>query len=283
MVFNVRVIFFTVPVVGVDDGFPWMYALIGGIAALFLLFLICMIGLCAVRRKKTPPPASSIVAAEAPTYENVDNEQQYVNVAGETMTANGTANGTAVPNGIPPPPEDPAPEPPVARVHYTNNGFTPDESDPGSTNLGPAVAVLPAGPVAKPRKTRYKKKDNPPKIDPNDFQLGEDQKVATVIQRLAHRLRNRLSSVRFSGDPTPNPSGGDQENQVPEYDPENADGVPGGPDRSKGPGPKRNITYPPQLHRPPRGYAPASHSVPLGALKSSWGRGKHAKVMGKKK
>ena len=268
--------------VGVGGGFPWLYAVIGGAAALLLLFLICMIGLCAARRKKTPPPAATTVEAESPTYENVDNEQAYMN--GGTETA--TVNGSAVPNGIPPPPAAPAPPPPedttVARVHYTNNGYTPDENGSATTTMGPAVAVLPAGPVAKPtRKTRYKKKDNPPKVDPNDFQLGEDQKVATVIQRLAHRLRNRLSSVRFSGDP--NPPGGDQQNHVPEYDPEAADGVPGGPERGRGPGPKKNITYPPQLHRPPRGYAPASHAVPVGALKSSWGRGKHAKIMGKKK
>ena len=237
-----------------------------------------MVGVCAARKKKQVPPLSPIIGSDnlGVIYENVETANG---------TANGAPNGNAAPNGIPPPPEAPPPEPPVAEVHYTNNGFTPDENGSATITMGPAVAVIPTGALTKPlRKTRYKRRDNsakPGKPDPNDFQLGEDQKVATVIQRLAHRLRNRLSSVRFSGGPVP--PGGDQENQVPQYDPESADAVPGGPERGTGPGPKRHITYPPQLHRPPRGYAPASHSIPLGALKSSWGRGKHAKVMGKKK
>ncbi len=275
----------------VPAGVPWHFVGAGIGAAFLLFFLIAMIGLCALRRRRKAPPA----AADRPVsgaYDNNMGDHDYMNVATATATmpnggvvANGNANGNLHNGGIPPPPPGPPPVPPAdghARVHYTNGGYTPEENGGGiSSTLGPAVAVLPPGPVVKPmRKTRFRKKDTQPKIDPNDFQMSEDQKVATVIARLAHRLRNRLSSVRFHGGPA-GPSGQDQ--HVPEYDPEAADAVPGGPTRGRGPGPRKNIDIPPQLHRPPRGFAPASHAVPVGALKSTWGRGKHQRVMGKKK
>ena len=271
----------------VGTGVNWLHVGIGIAAGLLLLFLIAMIGLCAARRRKQP--AAAAATTENPYDNNVGNT--YMNVGNATTNGGPVSNGGVSNGGIPPPPNAPPPTPPprdeTARVHYTNNGFTPDENGGiAAATLGPAVAVLPPGPVGKPRKHRYKKRERdpaPPRIDPNDFQLGEDQRVATVIQRLAHRLRNRLSSVRFSGGGGGPSGSGDQDNYAPEYDPESADGVPGGPERGRGAGPKRNIVVPPQLHRPPRGFAPASHSVPLGALKSSWGPGKHQRVMGKKK
>ncbi len=99
------------------------------------------------------------------------------------------------------------------------------------------------------------------------------KKVATVISRLANRLRNRLSSVRFSGSGGSRPGLPNDEspNNVivdPSETPGYVDPVPPQPKE-----PKKNGEIPPNTHRMPRGYAPASHNVPR-EVRTTWGKAK---------
>ncbi len=230
---------------------PYTYIGAGVGAFLLLLFLILLIGLCAARRKKDPKPAASTAG-----YGSEEVDQDYLNVT------NATANGVPPQNGhvpaAPPPPDT------HAQVHY-NNGFVDDHG----VSKAPAVAVIPAGPPPKLKKRTYKKRNQKPKADPNDFQVSDQQKVATVIHRLARRLRTGIDSIRFSGAGR-DPVGQDQFN--PHQDPEAGAGVHGEPQRPAQRGPKAHKTYDPQLHPLSRGFAPASRVVPQGNIKSTWGR-----------
>ncbi len=235
-------------------GLPIAFIAAGAGAFLLLLFLILLIGLCAARRKKDPKPAASGAG-----YGSEEVDQDYLNVSNATANGVPPQNGHAVP-AAPPPPD------PHAQVHY-NNGFTDDQG----VTKAPAVSVIPAGAPPKLKKRTYKKRNQKPKGDPNDFQFSEQQKVATVIHRLARRLRTGIDSIRFS-------SGGrdavGQDQFNPHNDPEAGAGVHGEPQRPQHRGPKAHKTYDPQLHPLSRGFAPASRVVPQGNIKSTWGRWK---------
>ncbi|KAK2156705.1 hypothetical protein LSH36_207g07036 [Paralvinella palmiformis] len=106
----------------------------------------------------------------------------------------------------------------------------------------------------KPKKTWARRKKTIPR-DP-EFVFADD-KVATRIQRLANRLRNRLSSVRWSS--------GDKQNDGETAQPTPEQGIDAetvDPVRS-GELPKaQKIKGPPIRYQMPRGFAPASHCTP---------------------
>ena len=167
----------------------------------------------------------------------------------------------------------------------TTNGVGGGASPPSS----PAgVAVLPPLGLAPPEKrfTRKSTNKNTRKSktpvesrmssgNTNDFQLSGDKKVATIIQRLAGRLRSKLSSVNFK-EPQPRP-------RIPDADAANSSidtdvdlsGNPDFGDRTARKRPEKpKVHIPSKLHPPPRGWAPASNFVPSTVKPTSWGRAK---------
>ena len=138
---------------------------------------------------------------------------------------------------------------------------------------GPTIGAI----VAARRKSKKQKKNTkfseldeaPPQE--NKFELSPENKVATKIQRAVGRLRNKLSSVRWSGS-----------NQAPPQEltqPEVTDDTQGGSEPDGGvqpqhPPSKNYVWVKPKLHDMPRGFKPASSNVPTGWVKQTWGRAK---------
>lgn len=112
--------------------------------------------------------------------------------------------------------------------------------------------------------------------NPRQFDLTDNGKVATVIQRIVGRMRNKLSSVKWTEMDGRSAAGRDQQ------PPDITLNMPvGGGQMMSEKGlktamGKRRVYIPPKLHEPPRGWAPASHNVPTG-LRSAWGRVKSGK------
>ncbi|ELU15227.1 hypothetical protein CAPTEDRAFT_187212 [Capitella teleta] len=248
------------PVVTTPPDMTTIGIVLGVILLILLLALIFGLLLCRGRKKaKTPGSASS---GEELYDEEVDSSV-------DMGFSNGIANGASKNY------EGVYTEP----VNGSHPSFDPPSSfDPPPSNgdffpaLAAAGIVVSSG-VKTIDKKKFKKKaagapPPPPKshkprpTSSSEFELTEDKKVATVIQRLATRLRHRLSSVRFSGTVLPpDIENGDPE-PVPDYQPP--------PTKEKV---HRNIDIPDKPHKMPRGYAPASHNVPRD-VRTTWGKAK---------
>jgi len=135
------------------------------------------------------------------------------------------------------------------RTQYTTNGGS-------RANLRPIAIVQPS--VAAPS---------------NNFELGADKNVSTIVQRLANRLRTGLSSVKFSGN-VPLVAA-----PLPLNDIATIDGIAAAPLTAIGPEKgmpskyARHVYIPTKLHKEPRGCKPASNFVPV-QVKTTWGRTK---------
>lgn len=159
---------------------------------------------------------------------------------------------------------------------------SPEEVPPALVGTG---IVITSGVRTIDKRKRFKKQPGAPPPpptkhnatpDPAEFELTTDKKVATVIHRLATRLRNRLSSVRFSGHDRPRLDDG--ENGLDPRDSQGADPVQDGcrkPEKKKA---RPIIDIPDKPHKMPRGYAPASHNRPR-EVRTTWGKAKcHAEL-----
>lgn len=157
-------------------------------------------------------------------------------------------------------------------------GDAKSQNEPPTPNETPADGTGDSAPVA-----------NDPKLN-DDFELPEDVRVATVIQRIVSRLRGGLASIRWNNSERPRINtkpDGESDHHIgggrtakdmakrrraslfppePAYTPPDPSAGKKPPQKSKSKG-----HYPTALHRQPRGFAPASHYVPR-AFKMSWGR-----------
>ena len=127
--------------------------------------------------------------------------------------------------------------------------IVPSTSEPDTSNL-----EVPQH-QSKYQKNPKRKEPSENVLKPSDpaFEISDDKKVATIIQRLTKRLRNKLSSVRYNEESSSRPEL-DTITQPPEE-------VPSAQPYTKNKE-KVHIDIKPQLHRLPRGYAPASRVVP---------------------
>lgn len=252
----------------VSSNFP-VVPVAAGLAAgfLFLLLLALLLLLLCLRKPKKKAAEANAVDGTADSFDpNFDSP--YVNynngmVNGHTEPITASVVNSAVPDL--PPESD-------LYVNTRPQSIYPPEalSDGSPDGLGVVAGVPVMIPATAPRKQSKKPTELPaPEKDPT-FEL-QREKVATRIHRLANRLRNRLSTVRWSGGPI------GQDNLVPDAngDPQSdyKDAVPYTKDTEK-----KNYEYKPQLHRLPRGFAPASHCVP-NPVKNTWGRNKAAMAM----
>jgi len=121
----------------------------------------------------------------------------------------------------------------------------------------------------------------PPVPDTTGFDI-KNKNVATVVQRLAKRLRTGISTLRGvpvgasgSGSATygRTPSGASppEDVVVGGTDPDQAEAI--GPEKTTRPPTSRYVYIPPYLHKQPRGCKPASNFTPV-QLKTTWGRHK---------
>ncbi len=252
--------------------FPTVIVASAVAAFIFLALILALLAFCAFSRRK-PKNALASTDPEDHTYTNDYAEHDYANFDNHTMQ-----DMTHTPNGHTYPPPDI-----TANGHaqpYTN-GSANHVGETTETSMPPRAPPLPSAAAgilltgAASAKKIQKKKGRQlaaPSNDP-DFILHENQKVATVINRLANRLRNRLSTIRWHGDDKKPDIPDSQDNEVRETDNQDNSNVHMGPTQGKAV-PKKKYVYEPQLHRPPRGYAPASHTVPR-PVKTTWGRAKH--------
>ena len=240
---------------------------------LALLALLVSAVQCRKRRKEPGSPTSSDHFVE----DNVSSDDMsYTN---DMIISAGGGEPEALTAG--PAQEDALPAGESGGHFYQNVGEVMPHTMNGeqfSTALAAKGIVITSG-VQTIDKKKFKKKSQTPaskpaaKPDSNEFELSGDKKVATVISRLANRLRNRLSSVRFSGSGGSRPGLPNDEspNNVivdPSETPGYVDPVPPQPKE-----PKKNGEIPPNTHRMPRGYAPASHNVPR-EVRTTWGKAK---------
>ena len=198
----------------------------------------------------------------------------------ESLTAVRASNGSAFQNG--------SARNSTMSAGQTNEAFDPpldnsdgsvEGSDVSTTALG--AAMLPAVTAAGVKRQHYRKsnKTTKPASDTasSKFELSGDQKVATVIQRLANRLRHGLSSIHFKDNSRPSVSTRPEDEAV--IDAVAAPSLSAtGPERGKNAPDGRMLFIPSKLHKLPRGYAPASHAVP-GAVKNTWGRSRNMQMM----
>ena len=238
-----------------------------GLAAgfLFLLLLgLCLLLFCIRKPKKEKQAA----AGEDNYFDDPNDTVQYANMSngvnGTPMGngfSNGHTNGHAEPpaNGVPVPP-------PVLASESTYANTSPDGSEdaPDDGSGPPGVPVMIPVVSTNLRKPKKPKELPAPKNDPT-FELGQNEKVATRIHRLANRLRNRLSTIRWSGGPMSADNA--------ELPPDVPDAQPYTKNKEK-----KHYDYKPALHNLPRGFAPASHTVPR-PVKDTWGRNKHNLAM----
>lgn len=244
-------------------------------ALVFLLLLALLFGLLAARKcrsSKTPENGTSADNSEG--FENGDRDAEFMMYANGTVfdlrgSSNRSLSTDSGVSALSSPSTTELINPDVtSNVAVENGGFEGGESQTGG--VGGGVPVLPTGAAPPPLSKRFTKKAKsshkrikPEAGDPNDFNLREDKKVATVIQRLATRLRKRLSSIRYDDPESKRP--GINTNDPSDVNIE-VDGVvdPGRlyPEKNKMPPNKRMIYIPSKLHKEPRGWAPASHNVP---------------------
>jgi hypothetical protein len=250
----------------------------GGILLLLLLLLCCLCCCCpccpcARKKKKRNDAVGGFDNPDMDDYYTDIHEQSYADIPNETIQGSGT-NGHA-------------------GVHATDTSLTNGAATTSGAN-GHAGRNLPTGAVpiigaagsggAPPvlyRKPKLYKKSAGRKAPAPDPETGidtrfemNDSNVKTGILRAVNRLRNRLSSIRWSGQNQDKPEDvytevGD--GNVPSYGDANK------ANRAQ----KQKVEVPLQTHKLPRGFAPASHTVPVGLVKQSWGRAKHNKYLGK--
>ena len=275
------------------DGFNWI--ILAGALAGFLLFLIILLAaICGTRKRRRKTQQASRTAGDAEGshgINDVDQSYTYVNQAHlfdirgshEAMNSNGHVNGNAnghgtngKANGDQTTGFDAVNDASMGEYVGLGDIATMDrarassrEEHNGAFDMAAVAAVTAAASPKrnyshdeveeinrkyKPKRTFGRKKKTMPR-DP-DFEFAGGDKVATRIQRLANRLRNRLSSVRWSsGDKTDGESTDPAPEEAPNpqiVDPSRSDPLPKA----------RKVTGPPVLHQMPRGFAPASHCVP---------------------
>ena len=244
-----------------------------GIAAVVLLALLLLLALCFSRKKpKKKSPKSNGVPGPAPPVVSASEEVEWGDM-GHTNAMIHDNGGMS--NGYHDEPDyqnfangHPADIPVTTSAPVLNsppqNGFDPH-------NLANAALVVAS--TGQLRKTdHYKKNEKQPLPVPVQPSFETNQKMSTMVERLAKRLRTGISSIRWTNGERDRDSRGSQppediENQGdPDADPVGANK----PKYAKRPpiGP-----FKPQLHRLPQGFAPASRVVPSN-VKNTWGRNK---------
>ena len=155
----------------------------------------------------------------------------------------------------------------------------------GSGGMPTGAAATPIAIVGGKKPSRFQKRSSkqpaaaqrPPSAkrpEKYTFDLAENQKVATVLQRIVGRMRNKLSSVRWTE--TDNTGMQQQPPDITINMPVTGSNTSLNTEKGMKTLPGSRLVYiPPKLHEPPRGWAPASHNVPMGGIKSSWGKAKN--------
>ena len=218
-----------------------IYAAAAAAAALFLLAFLLLLFCCCKRRKKDPPSESSSAGfdscndAEFDLYSSAGiaerghsrNSPPALPARPETNINNTGRNADRYNSA-----EDAHSTTELVRQASNNSFSSGDINAPLSpTQTAPltnAISVMPAAPPPADRRfTRKKKKTAGRSKTPieskissggtNEFQFVGDKKVATVIQRLAGRLRGKLSSIHFK-DSGSRPRIPDQEGDNPEHE-----------------------------------------------------------------
>ena len=173
---------------------------------------------------------------------------------------------------------------------FENNGYVDHRADVTATrpaNGVPIAPVLAAPPPLVARKVQLRKKPPAPPPDPTFELSGGTAAQATMIQRLANRLRKGISSIRWSGhhgggdhgDGGHHQGGGggrtakdmaNRKKRNSQHDPSAmvTDGDANGSNhiddvKQHKKEPRKKIDIPPNTHKMPRGFAPASHCVPI--------------------
>lgn len=255
-----------------------MWLAIGVAAAVLLALLFLLFACCVARRKKKPDPHAHPEAASG-FDSNEEVEREFLGLSNPTvydMKQNGHANGDAsdiymnVPNGQIADDSNGHGYPIVASAPELRNGHAPD--DPNLEIAKAAQTIMSTG-ALKPAKYAKNSKRNS-RNNPNQFEMGDGNKVATVIQRIATRLRTGLGSIRWNGDGDGRSSRG--RNSQPPHDYSN-DGEPNAEDSHGGKKYAKNRPplgpIKPQLHRLPQGFAPASRVTPSN-VRNTFGRSK---------
>ena len=152
---------------------------------------------------------------------------------------------------------------------FDNEGFADIQTAPPPP-MPPPIVPDPA--LLRPGKYRKNPKREPSAPKPNEFEITGDAKVATVIQRLTNRLRNRLSSIRFNDGSNQRPA---IDTEAHEVSPEGATDNTINNAQHAARRDKTKVDVQPQLHRLPRGFAPASRVVPNTVQKTTWGKSAH--------
>ena len=163
---------------------------------------------------------------------------------------------------------------------YPNDGSDLSEIGVVSLDVPPVKSRYAKKSQKKPKSSRHKRTPIEARTGgaagkSDDFQLSGDKKVATVISRLANRLRNRLSSLHYK-EPESRPKLPDAQQE--NFDPSTNVDLSGNPDfnaHQRADRPEKSSGTPPHhLHPAPRGWAPASNMVPRAVIPTSWGRAK---------
>ena len=307
-------LYFSAAAVVTPPGMSMLYLGVGIAAAILLALLFIILALCLLRRKRKPKDAATSDLHEN-TYDEV--ERDFIGMANPVVHDMRGGDGHArVPNGRSLQPggqheghgnsrshgygresietidvdfsNGHAPvDPQISNGHSNGHVNAPygEEEGAGDTNTlaMAAVAVAASGGLKKTKHRKYTQKNK--QREANGFELTSDNgKVATVIQRLASRLRTGISSIRWNGEDDGKSSRRSKRSSRPPSDQDIEASQQGDDlDPNKGRFQKRPPIGPvkPQLHRLPQGFSPASRVTPS-AVKATWGRNKK-KMMGKKK